>query len=532
MAATSEPFNRGSTFITARWIFLRLLGVVFLIAFVSFGVQAAGLIGSGGILPADNYLDAVRERFGWGAYWRLPTLLWLGAGDAAIHGVWIAGAVLSVILTIGVLDRAVLFLLWAAYLSLIVAGQTFFNFQWDVLLLETAFTSLWLAPLELRPGLHPAAPPSRGAVWLLRWLLFKLMFLSGATKLLSLDESWWGFTALPVHYESQPLPTWIGWHVFQLPAWFHQTSLWAMFAIELAVPCLIFCPRRLRRLSGLALIFLQLTIALTGNYNFFNLLSAALCVPLFDDRFFTSLSARFRPRAAVRLRRLARSRPPPSRWARIRGAVAALLAGAFLVLSALSFIEEIARTERGSRARGGPRRLPELISGLCDGCERYLLTPARGWFLEPIAPWRTINGYGLFRVMTTERNEIAVEGSLDGREWKEYEFRWKPGRLDRAPAFVAPHQPRLDWQMWFAALHPQGHFHWLEPLFLSLLKGEAGVLALLGPDPFAGARPRYVRLRLYRYHFTDREERRTAGRWWRREDRGPLTRPLSLPERR
>jgi len=141
------------------------------------------------------------------------------------------------------------------------------------------------------------------------------------------------------------------------------------------------------------------------------------------------------------------------------------------------------------------------------------------------------NAYGLFRGMTVERPEIIVLGSRDGRSWKTYPFRWKPGDPARRPRFATPHMPRLDWQMWFAALDPNGA-GWLSGLLLGLLEGRPEVLALLAADPFAGQPPRFVRLDYYLYEFTTPAERRETGNWWRRERKGELVRPLSLQDLR
>jgi hypothetical protein len=134
-----------------------------------------------------------------------------------------------------------------------------------------------------------------------------------------------------------------------------------------------------------------------------------------------------------------------------------------------------------------------------------------------VAPLRSFNGYGLFRVMTTERPEIVVEGSGDGEHWREYEFRYKPGPVTRAPSFVAPHHPRLDWQMWFAALDPMSNLPLLQALSRHLRAGTPDVLALLGRNPFPGSPPRFVRFAQYDYRFTTPEQRQRTGAWWKRE---------------
>ena len=150
-----------------------------------------------------------------------------------------------------------------------------------------------------------------------------------------------------------------------------------------------------------------------------------------------------------------------------------------------------------------------------------------------VEPFDLVNSYGLFRDMTHTRPEIVIEGSNDGRSWLEYEFRWKPGDLARRPRFVEPHQPRLDWQMWFAALSRFGdeRNRWFEALMRRLLEGLPPVVALLEKNPFPDAPPRYVRAILYDYHFTDAKAHRETGAWWRREKLGMYCRPLSLPGR-
>ena len=144
------------------------------------------------------------------------------------------------------------------------------------------------------------------------------------------------------------------------------------------------------------------------------------------------------------------------------------------------------------------------------------------------SPLRLVSGYGLFAVMTTTRPEIIVEGSDDGRVWKPYEFRYKPGDLRRRPPVVAPHQPRLDWQMWFAALGGARSERWFGPFLTRLLEGSPPVLALLAGNPFPDAPPRYVRALLYDYRFTDLGTWRRDGLWWRREPLGAFTRTVTL----
>jgi hypothetical protein len=253
-------------------------------------------------------------------------------------------------------------------------------------------------------------------------------------------------------------------------------------------------------------------IAATGNYGFFNLLTALLCLWLLDDGLLRRLvpagwTARFEPAP--------RRRPTLART----GAALWTLAGLILFLSGTALLREMVRT-------GGPDNLPRAAGGSLRLCDQLILSWAEPILLRPLAPLRTINGYGLFRVMTTERREIILEGSDDGVHWEAYEFRWKPGEIHRRPRFVAPHMPRLDWQMWFAALHPRGHAYWLERLMQRVLEGSPEVLDLLGENPFPARPPRFVRLEVYRYEFTGLQEKRTTAAWWRRQYLGALYPPL------
>ncbi|MQA28409.1 MAG: DUF393 domain-containing protein [Luteitalea sp.] len=455
----SEP----STYALARWWFFRLLGVTYLAAFGSLATQIVGLAGSNGILPA-------------------------GVGDVWLHCLCVGGVVLASLLVAGIGPVAILVALWADYLALSVIGGPFLAFQWDSLLLEAGFLSILLAPAGLRDRVRTASDPPRLAVWLMLWLLFRLMVGSGAVKLTSGDPTWRSFTALSVHYETQPLPTLVAWHAHWMPPWFQHSSTAVVLAIELCAPWLMLGPRRLRTLAFVLLVGLQVAIALTGNYAFFNLLSAALCVFLLDD--------------AV----LARRSP-------VNLSPAYVSRGCRFVVIAVAVVTVPVSALMLSRSLG--LSLPG---------RRLVLPVARA-----IAPLRSVNSYGLFAVMTTVRPEIIVEGSMDGEVWRPYEFRYKPGDLTRPPAWVAPHQPRLDWQMWFAALDRYGEETWFQNFCARLLQGSPDVLRLIERDPFHGRPPRYVRSVLYRYKFADPAERRAEGVWWTRERLGVYAPVMSLP---
>ncbi len=492
----------------SRWVFLRLLGLTYSIAFVSLATQVTGLIGSDGILPAGAYLDRLRDTYGSEAYRLYPTLLWLSSSDLALTILCGFGVAASVLLISGVAPTLMLVLLWSCYLSVTVGGQAFMAFQWDTLLLETGLLACLYAPRGLRPTLAAESAPSPVARWLIWGLLFRLMFLSGITKLASGDPTWSDLTALTYHYETQPLPLWTGWHLHQLPGWFHQFSAAGMFVVELILPWLIFVPARFRRtrLAACAgLVFLQLLIGLTGNYGFFSLLSIALCLTLIDDRTW----ARVLPNRLVhRAFASGNAHTPPGRWRQLLLTAAAI--GLF-VLGGLQFVREIA-TDLSRSGR------PTVDLSWSDT------------IVDTVRPFRSVNGYGLFRVMTLERPEIVIEGSLDGVEWAEWELRWKPGAPERTPRLVAPHQPRLDWQLWFAALDPREDSYWLSALLVRLFEAKPAVTALMDDSPFTTTPPRFLRLAYYNYRFTTTTERTETGAWWHREFVSYLTDPVSLAD--
>jgi hypothetical protein len=497
------------TFAGSRRLFFRLLGFVYLVAFVSLAVQITGLVGDHGVLPVREFLTRVHQRYGASAYYNWPTLVWLSASDAWLSSLCWSGAIASLLLIVGIVPPATAALLWVLYLSVTTAGQVFLQFQWDSLLLETGLLAVLYAPFAWREHAGDVIEPPRIVRWTIWLLAFKLTFLSGITKILSGDPTWANWTALSYHYETQPIPAWTSWFMYQLPRPVHYWSTAGTLFIELGVSWLIFLPSRFRRARLTAcvlMILLQVGIGATGNYGFFNLLTIVLYLALLDDR----TLGRLLPRKERAESEYGDDPTHTSTAGFVRRVVTVLRLGiavCIAILSVMTLVREMDRTRR--------------VRGVFD----------RGWaeaVFAWVAPFNSVNGYGLFRVMTTERPEIVIEVSADGAVWKEQEFRWKPGNVMRRPAFVEPHMPRLDWQMWFAALDPFSAQEWLLPLADRLLAGEPTVTSLLGPNPL-DRRPRYVRLAYYQYHFTSFAERAKTGAWWKREFGAYLTEPIEAP---
>jgi hypothetical protein len=378
----------------------------------------------------------------------------------------------------GVFWRGALVGAFLLYLSLVSVSREFLSFQWDFLLLEAGFLAIFLGY-------------GVSVVWLFRWLLFRLMFFSGAVKMLSGDPVWRDLTALTYHFQTQPIPTAVAWYANQWPLWFQKVCCAGVFFVELVIPWLVLMPRRARLFALPWLLALQGLIAFTGNYAFFNLLAASLCLFLIDDRLVSQSWSR-----------LARPISLTHVSGRVRQAVVVVLALVICLLSALQVATSL----------GG--NIPEVGSHI----------------MAAAAPFGIVNSYGLFAVMTKTRPEIIIEGSNDGSQWLEYEFKYKPGRLDRRPPWVAPHQPRLDWQMWFAALGTYRENVWFLNLLVRLLQGKPEVTELLERVPFSQSPPKFVRARVYDYEFTTSEQRKQSGNWWTRKPLGLYVPALSLKD--
>ena len=478
------PAQRQSSYLLTRQLFLRLLGVIYLFAFISLWLQIDGLIGRQGILPIREFLQAVQSALGHERYWQFPTLCWLNPSDPFLYIQCAAGVIAAIFLICGIAQLPALTVLFALYLSLAIAGQDFLEFQWDSLLLEAGFLAIFVAPLNFWSWrLHRQAEPSRLILWMFRWLLFRLTFMSGVVKLASGDVSWHAWKALRYHYMTQPLPAWTSWYFHQLPPWFQTFSCGVVFVEELIIPFLMLGPRRIRLIAFWAMMLFQFLIAATGNYGFFNLLTMVLCCVLPDDAFWQKLLRLRIPSAPIA--------PPPAWRAWITTPISLLLLSISLPICIDAFNVNVP--------------LPAPISNLA------------GFVL----PFRITGGYGLFAIMTTDRPELVIQGSDDGVTWKPYEFKWKPGTLRRRPEFTTPMMPRLDWQMWVPFFSPDPRDNVWFVLFLQRLReGSPTVLRLLQSNPFPDHPPQYIRAVLYDYQMTDFAQKRATGAWWRRTEKG------------
>ena len=459
-----------------RWteaLFLRLLGLIYVFSFASFWPQIVGLVGSHGISPASQLLAYFRSQGVHNIYFQIPTLFWFGVSDRALIACCVAGCVSGLFMFSGFLTRPAAIVSWLLYLSLVNIGEPFSAFQWDALLLESGLLAVFAG-----------APLLRLAY---RFLLFRLMFESGLVKLTSHDPNWRNFHALRFHFLTQPLPNPIAYHAYRLPTSILDFLTGATLAIELITPFLLFGPRLVRYIAASLLIVLQVVILLTGNYAFFNLLTLALCLWAFDDVIFSPLARVLRRSLTLQQARLK--------------LVSSLLLGCLILLGASEVIDMI---------------VPVFAAPVAK-------------VLSVVGPFQVANTYGLFAVMTTKRPEIVLQGSNDQVIWKDYNFRFKPGELHRGLPFVAPYQPRLDWQMWFAALGSYDQNTWVGGLMYRLMNGEPSVLGLIEAPPFATP-PKYMRAMLYNYQFTSPDERARTGAVWQRQVIGSWWGPVALKQ--
>lgn len=562
--------------------FLWCMSVMYLFAFSSFYVQIPGLLGDNGILPArvieleevNSFADFFRGK---------PTLLrlmpYLGLStEKGMEFLCLAGIVLSFLcMTVKYFMNSIeYFFLWLLYLSLYQVGQTFFYFQWDILLLEAGFLCILIAPLSINLVIWETARYHHHdniTLFLVKWLLFRLMFASGVVKLTSMCPTWWGLTALDYHFESQCIPTPLSWYAHHLPSWLLHLGVTATFLIEIVIPFLFFAPiKHLRRFAFYSQLLLQIGIILTGNYNFFNLLTITLCVSLLDDDFFQKRKARhskkkvlwyrvtdwvltaaaygyiiyilvkyfglsFGPDYTTLKTKITFTKSEFTDWLAKVVPYTIIIGAISLGIEVLVSLIRCWQTEKGFFRKLSSSFGVCLMAGVASCMFLISLVPytvldvKSNTNLKPeIKSWyRTLDhlhltsSYGLFRVMTGVggRPEVIIEGSKDMKIWKEYQFLYKPGNVTERPVFVAPHQPRLDWQMWFAALGNYQHNPWLLTFCYRLLTGQPEVLELIRHNPFPHAPPKYLRAKLYHYHYTSPKQmsvRYSEVDWWAREN--------------
>ena len=463
-----------------RVLFHRALAVIYLLAFLVAATQFRPLAGEDGLLPIQQYVErhAFRDRPSLFYYYPSDRVIvvtaWVGVGLSALALVgfpsWLPSPYaipVSILLWL---------LLWALYLSFVNAGQTFYGYGWESMLLETGFLAAFL-------GAGSAGPPV-AVVWLLKWVLFRNMFGAGLIKLRG-DDCWRDLTALDYHYETQPIPNPMSWYAHHLPDRFHRLEVLGNHVVEVAVPFLYFAPQPWASVAGVATVGFQGWLMLTGNFSWLNALTIVQAIATFSDGVLTSVLPVTAPSATA----------PP------------------LYLQALSVVLAAVVLWRSI----------EPVRNIFS--ERQVMNTA-------FDPLRLVNTYGAFGSITRNRYEIVVQGTTDevvtaDTEWQTYEFKGKPTDPTQRPRQVAPYHYRLDWQLWFAAMAPSPRRSpWVLTLLDRLLAGDEATEKLLASVPFSETTPTHVRAVRYRYRFTTPEERRETGRWWERERVGTYVSPV------
>jgi hypothetical protein len=447
----------------ARFVFQKGVALTYLIAFLAAVNQFLPLLGERGLLPAPAFARLVSFR-------QSPSLfLWMPKDRAFRTAAW-AGVALSIVALTGVAEyhfwssALVWAALWVLYLSFVNVGQIFYGFGWESLLLETGFFTIFSGTVDTAPPL--------AVIWIWRWILFRDMFGAGLIKLRA-DPCWKNLRCLDYYFETQPMPNPLSWYFHWFPEWLHKGGVLFNHFAELAAPMFYFAPQPLATAAGLLTIAFQGTLMLSGNLSWLNLITIVLAISTLDDRFL----GHFIPVHA----------PPLYDPAIAQQILTWIVVVIVLWLSV--------------------RPISNMLSS------RQLMNYSYN-------PLHLVNTYGAFGGITRLRFEIVVEGA-DGEiepttEWKEYEFKGKPGGTRRTPPQIAPYHLRLDWLMWFAAMRPNDIPVWFVNFVAKLLEGDSATLSLLKTNPFPQGPPQYIRAMLYEYRFTTPEERRETGEWWSR----------------
>ena len=493
VARIFEPAD--NEFWITRFLFLRLLGAIYTVAFLTLLNQVHPLLGSRGLLPVHLFVERMETISGssWTAFWQVPSLMWITSSDSFMYALCWLGFSLSLLLLCGISSAALLVFLWVLYLSFVNVGQIFYGYGWEILTLEVGFLAIFLCPIR-RPWIQlQHSPPDKAVVWLLRWVLFRVMFGAGLIKLRG-DPCWWDLTCLLNHYETQPIPNPISWYLHQLPPSFHKVGVLFNHLAELVAPFLIFGPRRVRVFGGLLIAVFQVLLIVSGNLSWLNYLTLTLCVVCFDDR---------------QLRVLL-----PTKWT--------LSCCHPNMVGPTSYDVSPARRS--------------LSYALVLGIAYLSINPiinmisSRQVMNSSFDYLRIVNTYGAFGHVLKERNEIVIEGTSDtvvtkSTEWRAYEFHCKPGDPNRSPCFASPYQHRIDWQMWFAAMSDYRAHPWFVHLVYKMLTDDQPTVDLLATNPFSDSPPTYLRAVLYQYEFTGPEMITNA--WWTRRRIREYLPPLS-----
>jgi len=480
-----------------RWLVLRAVGIVFFVIFLGILDEAQSLIGPRGLIPLSWFIEKHQQAFPdfLPAFIRAPGLFWLNTSAGMITTMGALGLLSACALVMNLWPRVTLSICWLSLLSFVTAWGIFSGSQVDQLMLETALLCIPFAPSGMRPGLGESSPPRAIAVFMMRWLLFRVMFENGIVKLLSGEPRWLNFTAMDVLYETSPLPTVLGYHLHQMPHAFHVFEVLFTFAAELGAPLLaVFGGRQGRWIAFFTWTIFQLGIHLTNNFGWLNTASLGIGLLLIDDQMLAGIAQRF----SLRRLHIAFSPAIVTPVALSVTARRTLHSALWLHFSlTIYFFVVLCRvpTDRGPLKWLQPLRT----------------------FIEPL---RSSNAYTLYATLLPAHYGVEFLGSNDGgTTWRAYEYRYLPQREDRMSPFLAPRYARFEQTLQIEATRDTP-----SPLYKvvasHILQGDIAIIGLFKSNPFPDRPPRLLRLPGYKYKFTDYNLYRQTGRFWSKSYEG------------
>jgi len=465
----------------SRMVLQRGLGLMYLIAFTVAIKQFPALLGENGLLPVPRFLKRI-------SFKRSPSIFHWHYSDRFFNVLAWLGLGLSIIAAIGLSEAGpwwfsmlIWLMLWAIYLSIVNVGQLFYGFGWESLLLEAGFYMIFMGPFHYETSLI--------MIFIMRWLVFRVEFGAGLIKMRG-DQCWRDLTCLNYHHETQPMPNPLSRYFHNFPAWFHKVETFFNHFVQLGAVWLLFLPQPLATVGAAFVILSQGYLIISGNYAWLNWMTLILGFSGISDQYLQYLI----PVTLPQLQAI----PLPYEILII------LLAIVVLVMS--------------------------------TGPVKNMISPHQRMNAS-FNPIHLVNTYGAFGSVTRKRYEIILEGTTDANlsedtEWKEFEFKGKPGDTERIPAQFAPYHLRLDWQIWFAAMSSIRSNPWLLRFILKLLQGDEKTSKLIRDNPFKERAPNYIRAKLFHYQFTDSQERKVTGQWWKRRFERMYLPPQSLEDLR
>ncbi|MFB6242396.1 MAG: lipase maturation factor family protein [Candidatus Nanosalina sp.] len=472
-----------------RFLLLRVLGFTYFFAYLSLYTQLVPLLGRNGLTPVNGYVENLVGYFGsrTEAFIQVPSILIFHHSNEFMLGLAFLGLLISFLLLIGFGNVPMLLANWFIYLSFVKVGQVWYGYGWEIQLLETGLLAVFLVPLWDPRPFRKDNPPPVPVIWLFRWLAMRIYIGSAMIKLKGVS-CWHDLTCLNRFFQTQPIPNPISPYMHYLPSWIHRLGVLYTHIVQLLVPFLVFLRRNIRNAAGVAMLSLQVLLILTGNFSFLNWLTIVPILAYFNDEFLS----RFMPEKIVE------------------------------------------KAERAREQADLPTKR-HYLNWILVFVVALLSVPVVLNILSPTQAMNTdynrisfVNTYGAFGSVRPQRTELVIQGTQDstpgtGTRWRTYDIPFKPDKTSEDLYVVAPYQPRLSWQMWFASMSQPQRQPWLIHLVWKLLHNDPNALKLVGENPFKENPPEYIRILIYRYEYAALSSEKT----WTRERLGVWLPPVS-----